>query len=110
MRAHFVDATVAGERFERLRVVVERSALARHRAASVAARTSCSKVRRKGSDDRHWAQRQNKLVHVRPPRPLRPGTYAVVEIVDAAPHHLRGWFIDVLAEPAHRRRIPVLAG
>ena len=92
------------------RVVVERSALARHRAASVAARTSCSKVRRKGSDDRHWAHAAEQA---------RPRATATA----AAARHVRGrsrsstpfpppaaWFIDVLAEPAHRRRIPVLAG
>jgi tRNA-2-methylthio-N6-dimethylallyladenosine synthase len=111
MRAHFVDATVAGERFERLRVVVERSALAKHRARI----GRCEDVLLEGPSKKDptiatGRTRQNKLVHLRPPRPLRPGTYAAVEILDAAPHHLRGRFIDVLAEPAHRWRIPVLAG
>ena len=32
--------------------------------------------------------RQNKLVHFRADRPLRPGTYATAEVTDAAPHHL----------------------
>jgi hypothetical protein len=40
---------------------------------------------------------------------LRPGTYAAVEITGAAPHHLTGRFVEVLAEPAHRVRIPVAA-
>ncbi len=106
----FVDPAVAGERFERLRVVIERSALAGNRArigrveevlvegpsrkdpAVVAART-----------------RQHRLVHFPPPAPLRPGTYAAVEITGAAPHHLTGHFVDVLAEPAHKLRIPVAA-
>jgi tRNA-2-methylthio-N6-dimethylallyladenosine synthase len=111
MGADFVDATVAGQRFERLRVVVERSALARHRARI----GRCEDVLLEGPSKKDptiatGRTRQNKLVHLRPPRPLRPGTYAAVEIVDAAPHHLRGRFIDVIAEPAHRWRIPVLAG
>ena len=45
----------------------------------------------------------------RPPVSLRPGTYAAVEITGAAPHHLTGRFAEVLAEPAHRVRIPVAA-
>ena len=106
----FVDPTVAGERFERLRVVIERSALAGNRArigrveevlvegpsrkdpAVVAART-----------------RQHRLVHFPPPASLRPGTYAAVEITGAAPHHLTGRFVEVLADPAHKARIPVAA-
>ncbi|HAP74572.1 MAG TPA: tRNA (N6-isopentenyl adenosine(37)-C2)-methylthiotransferase MiaB, partial [Acidimicrobiaceae bacterium] len=32
MEAQFVDPAVAGERFQRLRIVVERSALAKHQA------------------------------------------------------------------------------
>jgi tRNA-2-methylthio-N6-dimethylallyladenosine synthase len=51
--------------------------------------------------------RQLKLVHFTPPRPLRPGAYASVEITDAAPHHLRGRFVELLREPAHKVRIPV---
>ncbi|HAP74571.1 MAG TPA: tRNA (N6-isopentenyl adenosine(37)-C2)-methylthiotransferase MiaB, partial [Acidimicrobiaceae bacterium] len=54
--------------------------------------------------------RQNKLVHFTPPTPLRVGTYATVEVTSAAPHHLMGRFVEVVAEPAHKRRIPVLAG
>ncbi len=54
--------------------------------------------------------RQNKLVHFTPTRPLLVGTYATVEVTSAAPHHLMGRLVEVLAEPAHKRRIPVLAG
>ena len=42
-------------------------------------------------------------------RSLRPGTYAAVEITGAAPHHLTGRFVELLAEPAHKARIPVAA-
>ena len=38
---------------------------------------------------------------------LRPGTYATVEIVRAAPHFLQGELREVLAEATHRIRIPV---
>ncbi len=53
--------------------------------------------------------RQNKLVHVRPDRPLRAGTYVTAEITDAAPHHLVGRLVDVVALPTHTTRIPVMA-
>ena len=53
--------------------------------------------------------RQNKLVHVRADRPLRPGTYVTAEVTDAAPHHLTGRLVDVIAGPVHRTRIPVVA-
>ena len=53
--------------------------------------------------------RQNKLVHFAAPRGLRPGTYATVEIVDAAPHHLMGSFVEVVRDATHKVRIPVNA-
>ena len=53
--------------------------------------------------------RQNKLVHFAAGNPLRAGTYAQVEITEAASHHLVGSLIDVVAEPGHRVRIPVVA-
>ena len=53
--------------------------------------------------------RQNKLVHFAAPVPVRTGSYARVEVVRAAPHHLVGDWIDLLAEPTHRIRIPVAA-
>ena len=53
---------------------------------------------------------QSKLVHFRSDAPVRPGSYASVEITDAAPHHLRGRLQDVLSPPRHRTRIPVGTG
>ena len=54
--------------------------------------------------------RQNKLVHFASAQPIRVGAYALVEITAAASHHLLGRFVELTAEPTHRRRIPVLAG
>ncbi len=45
----------------------------------------------------------------RRPRPLRTGSYASVEITHGAPHHLLGNFVELVAEPTHRLRIPVAA-
>ena len=54
--------------------------------------------------------RQNKLVHFVPPHPLRTGSYATVEITArrAAPPRRRR-FVELLAEPSHKLRIPVAA-
>ncbi len=107
----FVAPAVAGERFERLRVVVERSALAKNRARI--GRTEEVLVEGPSKKDptvTTGRTRQHKLVHFRPDRPLRAGSYGLVEIVDAAPHHLRGRFLEQTAEAAHRTRIPVAPG
>jgi tRNA-2-methylthio-N6-dimethylallyladenosine synthase len=111
MVEHFVDAATCAERFERLSIVVERSALARHRARI----GRVEDVLIEGPSKKDGAvtsgrTRQGKLVHFRTPEPLRPGSYAAVEVTEAAPHHLRGRLVEVTAMPAHRTRIPVVAG
>ena len=90
--ADFVDPAVAGERFDRLRIVVERSGTAPStRPASVASRRCSSRGRRKRNPDvLSGRTRQNKLVHFAPPHPIRTGSYATVEVTGAAPHHLDG--------------------
>ncbi|MDP9020077.1 MAG: tRNA (N6-isopentenyl adenosine(37)-C2)-methylthiotransferase MiaB [Actinomycetota bacterium] len=104
----FVAPEVAAERFERLRVVVERSALARHRGR--VGRTE--EVVIEGPSKKDDAvltgrTRQNKLVHLRCPTPLAAGTFADVVVSEAAPHHLLGQLAGVTARPRHRTRIPV---
>ncbi len=106
-----IDPATCAERFERLRVVVERSALARHRARI--GRVEGVLVEGPSKKDpavTTGRTRQGKLAHFRPPRPVRPGTYVDVEVTDAAPHHLLGRFVEVTAGPTHRTRIPVVAG
>ncbi len=111
MEAQFVDPAVAGERFQRLRIVVERSALAKHQArVGMVEEVLVEGPSKKDPSVLSGRTRQNKLVHFTPPTPLRVGTYATVEVTSAAPHHLMGRFVEVVAEPAHKRRIPVLAG
>ena len=110
MIEHFVDPAVASERFARLRVVVERSALAKHRERI----GRVEEVLVEGPSKKDAAvtsgrTRQNKLVHFRTERPLRAGAYATVEITDAAPHHLLGRFVELVAEPSHKVRIAVMA-
>jgi tRNA-2-methylthio-N6-dimethylallyladenosine synthase len=111
MEADFVDPDVASERFQRLRVVIERAALAKHEArVGRVEEVLVEGPSKKDPDVISGRTRQNKLVHFVPPRSVRTGSYASVEIVRAAPHHLTGRFLDLLAEPTHKLRIPVAAG
>ncbi len=110
MEADFVDAAVAGDRFQRLRLVVERAALRRHEARV----GRIEEVLVEGPSKRDPSvlsgrTRQNKLVHFTPPRPLRTGSYATVEITRGAPHFLEGQFVEFISEPTHKLRIPVAA-
>jgi tRNA-2-methylthio-N6-dimethylallyladenosine synthase len=110
MTDRFVDPGIAGERFHRLKIVTERSALRRHEARV----GRVEEVLVEGPSKKNPAvisgrTRQNKLVHFDPPFPVRTGSYATVEVTRAAPHHLEGRFVELLAEPSHTVRIPVAA-
>ncbi|MGD9999603.1 MAG: tRNA (N6-isopentenyl adenosine(37)-C2)-methylthiotransferase MiaB [Ilumatobacteraceae bacterium] len=111
MTDRFVEPAVVAERFERLRVVVERSALAKHRdRVGRVEEVLVEGPSRKDPSVITGRTRQNKLVHFAAPRPVRTGSFATVEVTSAAPHHLTGELRDVIGEPTHKRRIEVLAG
>ncbi|HYA68689.1 MAG TPA: radical SAM protein, partial [Acidimicrobiales bacterium] len=106
----FVPDAVVAERFERLRVVVERSALAKHQARV----GLVEEVVVEGPSKRDptlitGRTGQNKLVHFVAPHQGAPveGSYASVRITGGAPHHLRGEWIEELEPARRRRRIPV---
>jgi tRNA-2-methylthio-N6-dimethylallyladenosine synthase len=111
MQDRFIAPDVAAERFERLRVVVERSALAKHerRIGRV------EEVLVEGPSKRDPSQatgrtRQNKLVHFGDGGDaIAPGSYASVRVTAAAPHYLRGELLEVTARPTRHTRIPVAA-
>ena len=110
MHDRFVAADVCADRFGRLRVVVERSALARHseRVGRV------EEVVVEGPSKRDPAvttgrTRQNKLVHFVVDTAIRPGTYATVRVTGAAPHHLQGELVEILEPARHRTRLAVVA-
>ena len=111
MVEQFVGPEVVADRFERLRTVVERSALARHR-ARVGYR---EEVLVEGPSRRNDAAltgrtAQGKAVHFTPARPApAAGSFALVTVDGAAPHHLTGTLVQVTARPRHRTRIPVAA-
>lgn len=107
----FVDPAVVAERFERLRIVVERSAIAKHRQRiGRVEEVLVEGPSRKDPSLLSGRTRQNKLIHFVPRHPIRTGAYATVEVTSAAPHHLAGEFRELLVEPSHKRRIGVLAG
>ncbi|CAB4656241.1 MAG: tRNA (N6-isopentenyl adenosine(37)-C2)-methylthiotransferase MiaB [Ilumatobacteraceae bacterium] len=104
----FCDPAEVGDRFDRLRVVVERSALRKHRERI--GRIEEVVVDGPSKQDPRIMSgrtRQFKLVHFTVPQPLRPGTYCSVEIEDAAAHYLKGHLVEVLHEATHKIRIPL---
>ncbi|MGY6502170.1 MAG: MiaB/RimO family radical SAM methylthiotransferase [Acidimicrobiales bacterium] len=107
----FVAHDVCVERFDRLRHVVERSAL--RRAQDRVGRTEEIIVEGPSKRDPSvltGRTRQNRLVHFAAPSPLRVGTIATAVVTEARAHHLRGELREVVAVPRHRTRIPVVAG
>jgi tRNA-2-methylthio-N6-dimethylallyladenosine synthase len=105
-----VPRQVSAERFERLRQVVERSALRKHQAR--VGRTE--EVLIEGLSKKSLSNvfsgrtRQNKLVHVMGAE-LRPGAVVEVLVKSAAPHFLKADLLRVVREPRHRNLIPVMA-
>ena len=110
MTDRFVPADVAAERFQRLRVVVERSALQKHelRVGRVE-EVVVEGPSKRDPDVLTGRTRQNKLVHFASPNALAVGTTAGVRVATAAPHHLSGELVDVRERPNRRARIPVVA-
>ncbi len=111
MTDRFVDHDVAVDRYERLRVVIERSS----RAANERRVGEIEEVTVEGPSKKNprvltGRTRRNTLVHFPAPSPIRAGTYVRVEITDARVNHLLGSFIEVTRAARHRTRIPVTAG
>ncbi|MEM9606168.1 MAG: tRNA (N6-isopentenyl adenosine(37)-C2)-methylthiotransferase MiaB [Actinomycetota bacterium] len=110
MVADFVPADVVQERFDRLLTVIERSARAKHEAR--VGRVEEVIVEGPSKRDERLLTgrtRQNKLVHFPSEQVLRTGTVAVVGVVGAGAHSLRGELREVVAAPKHKIRIPVAA-
>ncbi len=110
MEADFVDPATTKDRFQRLRIVVEHAALRRHQArVGRVEEVLVEGPSKRNADVISGRTRQNKLIHFAPPYSIRTGSYATVEVTRAAPHHLEGQFVELLAEPTHKLRIPVAA-
>jgi tRNA-2-methylthio-N6-dimethylallyladenosine synthase len=115
MTEMYVPAEVIADRFERLKVVIERSALARNMSRiGLVERAVVEGPSKKDPKVLSGRTRQGKLVHFAPPKheDIAPGTFVNVRVERAAPHHLGGSLVSV-DQGAHRRvggRIPVVAG
>ncbi len=117
MTDRFIDPEVIKDRFDRLKVVTERSARLKHEARI----GKIEEVVVEGPSKRDpntfsGRSRQNKLVHFTnslarssSPERLVVGSYVNIEIVSASPHFLRGNLIDVVSSPKRRKLIPVLS-
>jgi len=109
----FVPAEVIAERFDRLKTVVDRSALARHQArVGRLEEVLVEGVSRRDPDMLTGRTRQGKLVHF--PADAGAGGAApdagalgLVTVTAGHPHHLTGRLEKVTARPRHRVRIPV---
>jgi tRNA-2-methylthio-N6-dimethylallyladenosine synthase len=111
MESSFVPSDVVAERFERLKTVIDRSALARHQTRI----GRCEEVLVEGVSRRDASMlngrtRQGKLIHFAAGTPAgtpAPGALARVSVTAGHPHHLTGRLEEVTARPRHRTRIPV---
>jgi tRNA-2-methylthio-N6-dimethylallyladenosine synthase len=107
---HFVDDDVIKARFDRLKAVLDRSALLKHEARV----GKCEEVLVEGPSRRNAAMlsgrtRQGKLIHFpMTSEPLRAGSLAMVDVVHGAPYHLLGELSSVVRPPRHKVRIPLL--
>jgi tRNA-2-methylthio-N6-dimethylallyladenosine synthase len=111
MEEDFVPDEVIAARFERLRVVVERSGLSRYQErVGRTERVLIEGPSRKDPAVLAGRTRQGKITHFAPgPDQATPdvGSLADVLVTGAAPHHLRAELVNVVAGPRHPSRIPV---
>ena len=112
MESDFVPAEVVAARFDRLKTVIDRSALARHQArVGRSEEVLVEGVSRRDGAKLSGRTRQGKLVHFAadadPAAMPAPGALARVTVTAGHPHHLSGRLEGVTARPRHRVRIPV---
>ncbi len=106
----FCDPEQVKDRFARLRTVIERSAIAKHRArVGRVEEVVVEGPSKKNPDVLTGRTQQNKLVHFAS-EPLRIGTFANVRVTDSAMQYLLGELVEVTAKPRHKTKIPLLNG
>jgi len=106
----FVSPAVTSTRMDRLRKVIERSRrlgnhsrIGRHEEVVVEGHS------KRDPDMLTGRTRHNRLIHFPVKRPIRPGSYALVQVTAARTFNLAGELLEVTAAPKHRTRIPVVA-
>jgi tRNA-2-methylthio-N6-dimethylallyladenosine synthase len=108
MTDDYCDPAVVSQRYDRLKVVLDHSAVQKHRERIGRTEEVIVEGRNK-RDEEKWTgrTRQNKLVHFASNEMLRVGQYAMVEIHDAARFHLSGVLTEVGDMPTHKVRLSV---
>lgn len=105
----FVASDVIKERFERLKHVLDRSALAKHeQRVGLIEEVLVEGPSRRNPSMLSGRTRQGKLVHFPLQRDLRAGSLVKVRVIHGAPYHLLGEVESVLRAPRHKIRIPLL--
>ncbi|MFV0256853.1 MAG: tRNA (N6-isopentenyl adenosine(37)-C2)-methylthiotransferase MiaB [Acidimicrobiales bacterium] len=101
------DPDEVKDRYARLRTVIERSALARHR-AWIGRRVEAVVEGPSKRDPAVLSARtpDNKLVHY-PSGPMKPGTYVNLAVTGAAHQYLTGELVDLVAPARYRTRLAV---
>ncbi len=108
MHDRFVDPAKVSERFLRLKQVVDRSALIKHRARIGRLEEVLVEGRSRRDGSLVGRTRQGKLVHLRDAE-LPAGSLANVLVTDAGAHHLVGEIVEEIERP-RRARLGVVAG
>jgi tRNA-2-methylthio-N6-dimethylallyladenosine synthase len=109
MTSQFIADDVIKSRFERLKEVLDRSALRRHE-ARVGRR---EEVLVEGPSRRNELMlsgrtRQGKLIHfAEVDGSLRAGSLVMVDVTHGAPYHLLGEYVSTVRAPRHKVRIPL---
>ena len=109
MQSEFIEDEIVAERFDRLKEVLNRSALEKHQARV----GNTEEVLVEGPSRRNdqvlsGRTRQGKLVHFPVTNePVRAGSLVTVKLLKAAPYHLKGELVSVLRAPKHKVRIPL---
>lgn len=108
MVEQFCDPEEVKDRFARLRTVIERSAIAKHRnRVGQIEEVVVEGPSKKNPDVLTGRTRHNKLIHFAS-EPLRVGTFAEVRVTDSAMQYLLGELVEVTAKPRHKTKIPLL--
>jgi tRNA-2-methylthio-N6-dimethylallyladenosine synthase len=110
MTSQFIPDDVIKRRFERLKEVLDRSALRKHE-ARVGRR---EEVLVEGPSRRNERMlsgrtRQGKLIHfAQVDESVRAGSLVMVDVTRGAPYHLLGDYASTVRTPRHKVRIPLL--
>lgn len=110
MKDAFVDHAIAVERYERLRMVVERSSqIANEARVGMTEEVIVEGPSKKDPTVLTGRTRRNTLIHFPSTEPLNSGTYAQVRVDSARVNHMRGHLVEVTIPARQRVRIPVMA-